>query len=118
MGVTMSLASMLSDTITRQRAPLIAGGYGNQSRDWANATTADLPCYVSFVSSTEEVVNLNETQTRGKVTVGPDADIEPTDRIVHLGITYDVEGDLMPSLRRGVLHHYRFRMRRTELAAG
>jgi hypothetical protein len=109
---------MLADTITRLRAPLVAGGYGNQDRDWANAVPEDLACYVSFVSSTEEVVNLAETQTVGKVTVGPDADIEPTDRIVHLGLTYEVEGDVMPSLRRGVLHHHRFRMRRVELAAG
>jgi hypothetical protein len=112
------LQNLLADTITVQRAPLISGGYGNSYRDWPNATSTDYPCYVSFVSSTEEVVNLNETQTRGKVTLGPDADIEPTDRLVYGGNTYEVDGDVMPSLRRGVLHHQRVVMRRVELAQG
>lgn len=114
----MSLATMLSDMITRVRAPLIAAPYGNASPDWANATSTDYPCYVSFVSSTEDVVNLDQTQTRAKVSLPPDADIEPTDRMVYRGSTYEVEGDVMPSMRRGVLHHQRVVLKRVELAAG
>lgn len=114
----MSLATMLADTITRLRAPLVSGGYGNQGRDWANATSTNYPCYVSFVSSTEDVVNLDQTQTRAKVSLGPDADIDPTDRMVYRGITYEVEGDVMPSMRRGALHHQRVVLKRVDLAAG
>lgn len=114
----MSLETMLNDTITRQRAPLVSGPYGNSTRDWTNATSVVYSCYVSFVSSTEQVVNLDETQTRAKVTLGPTADVEPTDRMLYRGDTYEVDGTVMPSLRRGALHHQRVVLRRVELASG
>lgn len=112
------LGTLLTDTITRLRAPLISTGYGNSGRDWNNPTSQVYACYVSFASSTEDVVNLDQTQTRAKVTLGPEADIDPTDRMLYRGNTYEVEGDVMPSLRRGVLHHQRVVLRRVELAAG
>lgn len=114
----MSLASLLTDTVTRLRAPLVSGGYGNQSRDWANATSTDYPAHVSSVSSTEDIVNQQQTVTRWKCTVGPDADLEATDRIVWRQNTYDIDGDVQSANGMRGLHHQRVVLMRANLAAG
>lgn len=114
----MFLTYLLSDTVTRLRAPIADGGYGNAARDWNNATSADLACHVSSVSSTEDVVNLNETQTRIKVTLHASADVEPTDRILYRGLTYECDGDVMFANSLRGLHHQRVIARRVEISDG
>lgn len=101
----MSLQTLLTDTITRRRAPLTSAGYGNQKRDWAAATSQAYPARVSPVSSTEDVVEQPRTVTRWKCTVGPDADLAATDRIDWDGSTYEIDGDVERHKGLRGLHH-------------
>lgn len=84
------------DTVTVVRAPLVAGRYGGQSRDWTNATRTAYPgVCVQPVSSTEDV--RDRELLIGKYTLftsrGQDIDLLATDRIEWNGITLQVDGD-------------------------
>lgn len=109
----------LPDRITRLRAPLVAGDYGNSSRDWSAAASTDLYVKVSFTSVTEVVGDEARTFTQAKVFGGPDLDLQASDRVVYRGETYEVAGEIMPSTDgRGNLHHVRARLRRIDTAGG
>lgn len=109
---------ILNDVITRLRAPLISGGYGNSSRDWANATSTDFSVRTSFKSVTEIIGDEARTATQLHVFGGPELDLETTDRVIYRGKTYEVAGEVMTSLDgRGQLHHVRARLNRVTTAA-
>jgi hypothetical protein len=101
----MSLQQLLTDSVTRRRAPLTSAGYGNQARDWTTATSQAYPARVSPVSSTEQVVEQPRTLTRWKCTVGPTADLASTDRIEWDGATYEIDGDVERHKSPRGLHH-------------
>jgi hypothetical protein len=109
--VALSTAN-LHDPITRLRAPLTGGAYGNQARNWAGATSTDFYVHWSAQSVTEVVGDEAKTVTRGKIMGGPDLDLEATDRVVFAGETYEVDGDVMRSYQRGQLHHVRAFLKR------
>ncbi|MEV1321960.1 hypothetical protein AB0J14_38430 [Micromonospora arborensis] len=105
----------LRDQIVRVRAPLIGGSYGNQDRDWGNAQPGvEYPADVQPVSSTEDVVNQQQTVTRWRLFLGPDADLLATDRVVWDGATYEVDGDVERWKRRGRLRHLQAVLMRVE----
>lgn len=108
---------ILHDRVTRLRASLTDGPYGNQQRDWANASSVDLSADVQPVSSTEDVVNQQQTVTRWRLTLYPSSDLEPTDRVVWDGDTYEVEGAVERWKRRGAVHHLRAVLMRVEQGA-
>lgn len=107
----------LHDTVDRLRAPLVGGPYGNQTRDWANATSVTYPAEVQPVSSTEDVVNQQQTITRWRLFLGPTADLEATDRIEWDGDTYEIDGDVERWKRRGAPHHLEAVLMRAEQGA-
>lgn len=96
---------ILRDSVTRLRAPLTSGGYGNQKRDWAAATSTSYPAAVQPVSSAEEVVDQVRTATRWRLFLPRSADLLASDRIEWDGGTYEVEGDVERWKRFGRLHH-------------
>ena len=98
---------LLSDSIVRRRAPLVTGAYGKQVRDWAQATSVTYQAEVQPVSSTEDVVNAAETETRWRIWLHPSADLAASDRVVWDGATYEVDGDVERWKERGRLHHLR-----------
>jgi hypothetical protein len=103
----------LHDQITRLRAPLVSAGYGNQSRNWAAATSTTFVVHWSAKSEQEVVGDEARTVSRVKIFGGPDLDLDPADRVVFGGITYEVDGEIMLSFQRGQLHHLRAFLRRT-----
>lgn len=103
---------ILHDSITVQRAPLVSGSYGNSSRNWASPTTADYLVHWSAKSVSEVVGDVARTVTRIMIMGNPDLDIEATDRVVFEGDTYECDGDIMNSYRRGQLRHVRAFLRR------
>lgn len=104
---------ILSDPITRLRAPLATDGYGNQRRDWASATSADFLVKWSHKAVAEVVSDEPRTTTRAYVFGNPDLDLEATDRVIGPdGFTYEVDGEVMYSYVRGQLHHVRAYLRR------
>jgi hypothetical protein len=108
---------ILYDSITVQRAPLVSGSYGNQARNWAAATSAAFLVHWSAQSVTEVVGDEARTITRGKILGNPDLDLEAADRVVFAGETYEVDGDVMRSYRRGQLHHVRAFLKRIATVA-
>jgi hypothetical protein len=104
---------LLHETITRLRAPLVTGGYGNQSRNWAAATSTDFTVKWSHKAVSEVVGDEPRTVTKAYVFGNPDLDLESTDRVVGPdGLTYEVDGQVMHSYVRGQLHHVRAYLRR------
>jgi hypothetical protein len=104
---------ILHDKITRLRAPLASGGYGNQARDWANANATSFAVHWSAQSAGETVGDEPRTTTRVKLLGDQYLDLEATDRVIGPdGNTYQVDGEILPSYRRGQLHHVRAFLRR------
>jgi hypothetical protein len=103
---------ILYDPIVVQRAPLVSTSYGNSTRNWAAATNTNYLVHWSAQSVTEVVGDEAKTVTRGKIFGGPDLDLEATDRVVFDGDTYEVDGDIMRSFRRGQPHHVRAFLKR------
>ncbi|MFC7276226.1 hypothetical protein ACFQS1_19715 [Paractinoplanes rhizophilus] len=109
---------ILRETITRLRAPLTSGGYGNQERDWANATSEDFLVKWSHKAVSEVIGDEARTVTKAYVFGNPDLDLESTDRVIGPdGLTYDLDGDVMRSYVRGQLHHVRAYLRRIDLSS-
>jgi hypothetical protein len=107
---------ILADPITRLRAPLVSSGYGNQARDWTAATSQLFLVHWSPTSVSEVVSDEPQTVNRIKLLGNPDLDLKATDRVVGPdGNTYEVDGEVMLSFRRGQLHHVRAYLRRIGL---
>jgi len=103
----------LYDSITRLRAPLVSAGYGNEARDWTAAVPQSFLVHWSAQAASEVVGDEPQTVTRGKILGGPDLDLVESDRVVFDGDTYEVDGDVMRSYRRGQLHHVRAFLKRS-----
>jgi hypothetical protein len=104
---------ILYETITRVRAPLTSGGYGNQSRNWATAASTDFLVKWSHKAVSEVIGDDARTVTKAYVFGNPDLDLEATDRVIGPdGLTYEVDGEVMHSYVRGQLHHVRAYLRR------
>lgn len=104
---------MLSDAITRLRAPLVDAGYGNVAPDWSAPATAQFNVHWSMQSVSEVVGDEPQVTTRAKVFGGPDLDLEATDRVIGPdGELYEVDGDVMRSYKGGQLHHVRAFLKR------
>ncbi len=104
---------VLHESITRLRAPLASGGYGNQERNWAAATSMDFLVKWSHKAVSEVVGDEPRTVTKAYVFGNPDLDLEATDRVVGPdGLTYEVDGEVMHSYVRGQLHHVRAYLKR------
>ncbi|MER7164500.1 head-tail adaptor protein [Micromonospora sp. NPDC000207] len=100
------------------RAPLVDAAYGNRRRDWAVAERVAYPAEIRPVSSTEDVVNQQETTTRFRLTQHPEPDLLSTDRVEWNGSTFEVDGDVEPWTRRGQLHHLEAVLLRVTLEEG
>lgn len=104
---------ILTDEITRLRAPLVSDGYGNQSRSWATAVSTLFLVHWSAQSVTEVVGDEPQTVSRVKILGDQYLDMEATDRIVGPdGLTYEVDGEIQRSYLRGQLHHVRAYLKR------
>ncbi|MEU4772963.1 hypothetical protein [Micromonospora sp. NPDC023644] len=84
------------ETAVILRAPLVAGPYGNEGRDWNAATRTDSPGW-GFAPRTPDESTTSDSPS---VIVGltgygpPDADVLPTDRMEVRGEVYEVEGEV------------------------
>lgn len=84
------------DTVTVVRAPLAAGRYGGQTRDWSSATrTPYTGVSVQPAGSTEDVRDREELVNRFQLFTsrGQDIDLLATDRVEWGGLTLQVDGD-------------------------
>lgn len=96
---------ILRDRVVRLRAPVVADGYGNQRRDWDEATSVIFPATVQPVTSDENNVDQDRTVSRWRCFLPPTADVEVTDRFIWDGVTHEVDGEVEVWKRRGRVHH-------------
>lgn len=97
------------DTVTRLRAPTVAGVDGVQVQNWKAAeslwTKTDYPCEFQPLGSTEDVVAQQRTESTHRVFLPADADVLPTDRLRFQALDYQVDGQPEVWRRRGSNHH-------------
>lgn len=99
------------DTVTRLRAPDVVGpDNAVVPGDWAtvaegNLDKVDYPGEFQPVSSTEEIVGQQRTESTHKSFLPPDADVLVTDRLRFQGLDYSVTGEPERHRHRGRLHH-------------
>ena len=87
--------SFMRETVTVLRAPLIMKN-GQQTRDWENAASHSVAnCQVTAQATTRDfdgrVTNVTDRRTLRTMY---DADIQPGDRIVWNGSTYEIDGEV------------------------
>lgn len=89
-----------TDTITVLRAPSGADRYGDDTRDWDNATEHEIPgCKVNPAESSEFAGSADDRAqlTRRRILAAPrTADLLATDRVRFRDVTYEVEGEPQP----------------------
>ena len=102
------------DEVVRVRAPLIAGDYNSNVRNWAAATRATFPAAVQAISSSEDVVQQQRTETRWRVFTVPAAGFLATDRAEWDDDSFEVDGDVEMHKRGGVPHHLEFVLKRVK----
>jgi len=100
---------MFADQITRLRAPDTTGPDGATiPSDWDTPGTILEVVYAGEfqpISSTEDIVGQQRTESTHKAFLPAAADVLATDRLRHNGIVYQVDGDPERWLFRGAEHH-------------
>lgn len=102
------------DEVTRARAALVPGPYNSQVPDWPGAGRDRFPASVQPLSSSEDVVQQQRTETRWRVFTVPGAQFRATDRVEWDGGTYEVDGDVEVHKRAGITHHLELVISRVE----
>lgn len=91
------LPSFCTETVSRLRAPYASDRYGNEAstRDWSLATSVTITgCSVQPMIGAETLVDRDAVENRWILYGPPGIDVVATDRIVHKGITYEVQSDI------------------------
>jgi hypothetical protein len=87
---------MPGETITRQRADAAADPYSGEATrlDWTTPSTISVADVKVAPAGTSEPLEVGAARTEDELTlyVPFDADIEPLDRVVVRGKTYEVQG--------------------------
>lgn len=82
---------------------------GDPLPNWATATTTDYPGEFQPLSTDELIVAAERTDSTHKGFLPAHADVLPTDRVRHLGLDYEVEGQPERHRSRGRDHHWELR---------
>lgn len=99
------------DTVTRLRAPDVIGPDGATiPGDWSTVTEGqilkvDYAAEFQPLSSTENVVGQQRTESTHRVFLPAGVDVLPTDRVRFFGVDYQIEGDPERFRIRGAEHH-------------
>lgn len=78
---------------------------GDDIPNWGTATTVDYPGELQPLSSTEDVVAQQRTDSTHRAFLPAEADVKATDRLRHLGVDYEVDGAPEVWRGRGRKHH-------------
>lgn len=97
------------DVVTVVRAPEVAGPDGSTAPDWTvpegSLTVTDYPGELQPISSTEEIVGQDRTESTHKAFLPAEADVTSADRLRHQGLEYWVDGAPEDHRHRGRPHH-------------
>lgn len=98
------------DQVTRQRPDEVPGPYNTPVLDWSSPETRTYPAEIQPLASQEFVSDEQRVEGRWWVYLPPVADVLPTDRIVHHGLVYEVDGEPEIWRAHGRVHHVRVRV--------
>ena len=107
------IGQLLAQPLTIERAPLIADRYGNQVRDWSQASSTEVYGRLETEErrAEEDVDGREQLTARGVCFLPPDADILGTDRIVdERGVRYEVIGQISTESTPRGAHHLEVRV--------
>lgn len=118
----VSFRSTLVHDVTIVRATMVTDRYGNQVKDWENATRTTTKGWVSQQGAVGRPASLENIEMREAevsswmVYLMPNEDVTPYDRIEWEGISFEVEGPPNPaySPRTRSVHHKEVRVRVVE----
>lgn len=94
------------DTVSVMRAgtdPSPDGG--DPIPDWTDVTVTDYPGELQPLSSTEDIVLQQRTDSTHRAFLPAEADVKATDRLRHLGVDYEVDGAPEVWRKGGRNHH-------------
>lgn len=81
-------------TVTRLRAEVVVGYGGQQVRDWGDAARVAMPANVQPETQSELTENRQTTVTGWSLFLPPGSSLLATDRVLHDGMTLEVDGDV------------------------
>ena len=85
---------MIGETVTRQRATVTTGRYGDETIDWSNPDEVDITnCAVAPRNDSEENDGRTAVIVGFTVYTPPGADVLPSDRLVIRGTVNEVDGE-------------------------
>jgi hypothetical protein len=90
------MSGLLSDTVTRLRAPTITDSYGNQLPDWDNALELSLSCRVQQQQANEDTADRDQQTATFLVFLPPGADVTGSDRLDWHGRLLELLGPPAP----------------------
>lgn len=113
--MAVTLASLLTQTVTIVSAPAAPDDRGNLVRDWDTATRVDAAARLEPNVTSEVTDGRDSVLTDARLFLHPDAFITAYDRVEADGLTYEVVGT--PGLQRMPRgpHHFEVDLRRLEL---
>ena len=100
------------DTVTILTPGSKTDRYNNTVVDWTTATSADSSAWVGPTSTNENLATGDKLVLNLSCHLPPDVTVTAACRIEWRGDTYEIDGDLLPYSRRGVLHHYECALKR------
>jgi len=100
---------MLRDRVTVLRSVSVTGPYGSSEPDWTTPVQVTYPAEVQPLKKLaiheEDVVNGNRSKVTLLAFLPSMVDLRATDRVLHSGLTYEVDGEPKRWLRAGRPHH-------------
>lgn len=105
------MTGLLSDVVTRLRAPMGADGYGNQVPDWPNATRLDIAARVQQSSASEDTYDRDAQTAQFVVFLPAGADVTGSDRLDWHGRILELVGPPAALTAYSTAHHVEARAR-------
>lgn len=85
-------SSLLPYVVTIVRAGTTTDRYGNEVRDWANATRTSAPAWIEQQKPTEDTNDRDQLASTWLLILPATVDVNGNDRIEHNGETFEVVG--------------------------
>jgi hypothetical protein len=109
------VSNLWPHTVTIKRATLTEDEFGNQERNWGSASATDEDMWsVQPLDGIEVVVGRETIVSRWSARRLGDSILLATDRVVHKGETYDVDGEVQRFQDFPPLDHVSCILRRSE----
>lgn len=101
----MTLTSLLIHDVTIVTAGSSTSRYGDTEKDWSTATSETVKGWVSQRSGLEDHDHREAQASEWVLFLHPEATITALDRVTWSGITFEVDGPILPAWSPRGEHH-------------